>query len=281
MTHVGGRTRLGVTCSLITSCYSLVSPAGRDHRDMERRGRTWRGLLPPLLLLLLPMGFISVECVDIRMSPEVYGVVGESARLWCGFTSSDKTSELVSVDWSYRSSKGGPTFSILHYQSKAYPTPEETFKDRIKWDGDVGRGDASILLEDLRLTDNGTFSCVVRNPPDVHGNVPQTKLTVTLQSLSFKFSTVILLASLVFIPSALVSIILLIRMKRAIKRDRIRSQKLKKSPIEESRDCVYDDNETAPLHQSSLSVKQPNCLIRLCLRCVDDDDYEGDARSVA
>ncbi|PIO24865.1 hypothetical protein AB205_0124700, partial [Aquarana catesbeiana] len=125
---------------------------------------------------------------------------------------------------------------ILHYQAKAYPILEGPFKDRVIWEGDIGGGDASIRLNDLRLTDNGTLSCVVKNPPDVHGKVPEMKLTVTLQSLSFKFNTVILLSALVFIPSILVSIILLVRMKRAIRRERARNKKLKKSPIEASRE---------------------------------------------
>ncbi|XP_075695048.1 myelin protein zero-like protein 3 [Rhinoderma darwinii] len=247
---------------------------------MERRGRpgAWRGVL----LLLLLMGFISVGGIDIRMDSEVYGVVGESARLWCGFSSRDPISELVMVDWSYRPLAGGPTITIMHYQSKPYPILSGPFKDRVKWEGNVGRGDASILLEDLKLTDNGTFSCVVRNPPDVHGKLPQMKLTVTLQSLSFKFNTVILLSSLVFIPSALVSIILLIRMKKAIHRERVRSQKWEKSPIEESQDCVYDENVTAPLHRSSSIEKPRGCLMRLCMRCADDydDDYRGDTKSL-
>ncbi|KAM4016559.1 myelin protein zero-like protein 3 isoform 2-T2 [Anomaloglossus baeobatrachus] len=200
---------------------------------MERRSGVYRGARG---LLLVIMGFISVQSIDIRMDQAVYGIVGESAKLWCGFSSRDPTSEFITVDWSYRPRDGGPTVTILHFQSKPYPTSVGAFKDRVTWEGNVGHGDASITLEDLKLTDNGTFSCVVRNPPDVHGNVPQMKLTVTLESLTFKFNTAILLSSLVFIPSALVSIILLIRMKKAIKRDRIRGQKLKKSPIEESQE---------------------------------------------
>ncbi|XP_056398734.1 myelin protein zero-like protein 3 [Hyla sarda] len=244
-----------------------------ERRRRRRTGGCW---------LLLLLGFIGVDCIDIRMDSEVYGVVGESVKLWCGFSSSDSTSELINVDWSYRSSAGGPTVTIMHYQSKPYPTLGGPFKDRVKWEGNIGHGDASILLEDLKLTDNGTFTCLVKNPPDVHGKVPQTKLTVTLQSVFFKFNTVILLSSLVFIPSGLVSVILLIRMKKAIQRDRIRSQKLKKSPIEESQDCVYDANMTTPLHRSSSTEKPPGCLMRLCQRCADDYDYDygGDSKSL-
>nr|DBA16178.1 TPA: hypothetical protein GDO54_003597 [Pyxicephalus adspersus] len=170
------------------------------------------------------------------MDSAVYGVVGESVKLWCGFYSTVPVSKFVTVDWRYRQKDGGPTVPILHYQSKAYPILEGSFKDRVTWEGDVERGDASIRIENLRLTDNGTLFCVVRNPPDVHGKVPEMKLTVTLHSLSFKFNTAILLASLVFIPSVLVAIVLLVRMKRAIRRERSRNKKNKKSPIEASQE---------------------------------------------
>ncbi|CAN2387871.1 biological adhesion [Pristimantis euphronides] len=212
------------------------------------------------------------------MDSEVYGVVGQTAKLWCSFNSRDQTSDLLTVDWRYRPLVEGPTITILHYQLKPYPTLQGPFKDRVTWDGNIARGDASISLEDLKLTDNGTFSCLVRNPPDVHGSVPQMKLTVTLESVTFRFSTVLLLSCLVFIPSALVCIILLIRMKKAIKRDRIRSQKLKKSPIEDSQDCVYNENVTTPLHRSASSEKPPGCLMQLCLHCADD--YDDDNKSL-
>lgn len=41
------------------------------------------------------------------------------------------------------------------------------------------RGDASISISNPTLKDNGTFSCAVKNPPDVHHNIPVTELTVT------------------------------------------------------------------------------------------------------
>lgn len=68
---------------------------------------------------------------------------------------------------------------FFYYHSKAFPQTEGLFKDRVSWQGDVNRGDASLQLRNLTLNDNGTFICTVRNPPDVHGNVAKTVLTVT------------------------------------------------------------------------------------------------------
>lgn len=50
------------------------------------------------------------------------------------------------------------------------------------WAGSPSRGEASIQLLNTSLTDNGTYTCAVRNPPDVHGHPAQTVLTVTPQS---------------------------------------------------------------------------------------------------
>ncbi|KAE8592471.1 hypothetical protein XENTR_v10018765 [Xenopus tropicalis] len=227
------------------------------------------------VLVLLVVGMSPGLCIDISMYPNAYGVVGESIKLKCSFTSSYPISDIVAVDWTYRQPSGGPTVMILHFLNKPYPSVVGPFKDRISWEGDVKRGDASISLTDLRLTDNGTLSCIVRNPPDVHGSVPQTKLTVTKETLYFKFSTVSLLSALVFIPSALVSLLLLVRMRRSISRGRTKNLKWrKKSPIEESQDCVYDDNESTPLQHTSSPEQSPGCLMRFCLRCIDDSDEE-------
>ena len=69
--------------------------------------------------------------------------------------------------------------SIFHYKSLQYPTTAGTFRDRISWVGDVYKGDASISISNPTMKDNGTFSCAVKNPPDVHHNIPATELTVT------------------------------------------------------------------------------------------------------
>ncbi|XP_063291476.1 myelin protein zero-like protein 3 [Pelobates fuscus] len=226
------------------------------------------GLWTRLLALLI--GMQGVFCIQVKMETAVYGIVGGTVKLWCSFSSNYPTSDFVTVDWSYRLPEGGPTDTILHYQSKAYPILQGAFKDRVKWEGDMKRGDASISLIDLKLTDNGTFSCTVRNPPDVHGNVPQTKLTVTVESLHFKFTSVILLSGMVFIPAFLVTLVLLIRMRYAIKRGRSKDQKLKKCPIE-AQDC----GSSSPLLPNASLDQTPNNLWQCCVRFVGTD-YDDD-----
>lgn len=59
---------------------------------------------------------------------------------------------------------------------------EGQFSGRIQWQGTPARGDASISLINATLNDNGTYTCSVRNPPDVHGSPSShTVLAVTPQ----------------------------------------------------------------------------------------------------
>ena len=58
---------------------------------------------------------------------------------------------------------------MFHYQQEPYLPTEGRFKDRVLWSGDVSNNDASITLQGVPPTFNGTYTCQVRNPPDVHG----------------------------------------------------------------------------------------------------------------
>ncbi|XP_043356801.1 myelin protein zero-like protein 3 isoform X4 [Dermochelys coriacea] len=159
---------------------------------------------------------------------------------------------------------GSCFWTIFHYQSVAYPAVVGTFRDRILWVGNIAKGDASIAIRNLTMNDNGTFTCAVKNPPDVHHNIPQTKLTVTQRGFSFQLTSAVLLSILVFLPSAIVVILLLVRMGRkfGVLKHRKKSG-YKKSSIE-----VSDEPER---------TEQGTCLGRMgtwCLQCVDTDEEE-------
>ncbi|NWX14326.1 MPZL3 protein, partial [Aegotheles bennettii] len=93
--------------------------------------------------------------------------VGEEVLLKCSFKSSSPISERLTIDWTYRPLTGGQMETIFHYQSVPYLTTVGKFKDRLSWVGNVARGDASIALQSPAMSDNGTFICSVKNPPDV------------------------------------------------------------------------------------------------------------------
>lgn len=53
-----------------------------------------------------------------------------------------------------------------------------TFKERIQWVGDPHWKDGSIVIHNLDYSDNGTFTCDVKNPPDIVGKTSQVTLYV-------------------------------------------------------------------------------------------------------
>uniref|UniRef100_A0A663E4L5 Myelin protein zero like 3 n=1 Tax=Aquila chrysaetos chrysaetos TaxID=223781 RepID=A0A663E4L5_AQUCH len=116
--------------------------------------------------------------LEIKASPKVRAFLGEQVSLQCSFKSSSPITESLTVDWTYRPLTGGQMESIFHYQSVPYPTTVGKFKDRISWVGNVAKGDASIAIQSPVMSDNGTFICSVKNPPDVYHNIPQTMLIV-------------------------------------------------------------------------------------------------------
>ncbi|KAL8173418.1 UNVERIFIED_CONTAM: hypothetical protein K2H54_002333 [Gekko kuhli] len=216
---------------------------------------------PLAAALLLAAAAAGVGSLEVRAAPEVRAFVGEAVVLRCWFRSSFPVTEKLTIDWTYRPLAGGALEPIFHYQSEAYPARAGTFRDRVSWAGDVAKHDASIAIASPTMDDNGTFTCSVKNPPDVQHNLPQTLLTVTQRGVSFQLTVAGLLSLLVFLPAALVVVLLLVRMGRksgALSRG-------KKLPYKKSSIEVLDE------------LEQPGCVARLagrCLQCLDTDDED-------
>ncbi|XP_059813016.1 myelin protein zero-like protein 3 [Hypanus sabinus] len=165
--------------------------------------------IPALLLfpvLLLP-GAASIE---VTLPSKVRGFIGEDIELNCKFKSSSPITQRLTVNWSFQPASGGSRHGILYYHSAAFPAQNTPLKDRVLWNGDLRNGNASIIVKNLTLSDNGTFSCVVQNPPDVSSSVPTTELTVTKKGLPFRLSVVVMLLLLVVVPTVLVVTVLLV-----------------------------------------------------------------------
>lgn len=210
--------------------------------------------------LLLAAAAGRVGSLEVRADAEARAFVGEAVVLRCWFRSSSPVTEKLTIDWTYRPLAGGALEPIFHYQSEAYPAREGTFRDRVSWAGDVGKQDASIAIASPTMDDNGTFTCSVKNPPDVQHNLPQTLLTVTRRGASFQLTVAGLLSLLVFLPAALVVLLLLVRMGRksgALGRG-------KKLPYKSSIEVVDE-------------LEPPGCVARLasrCLQCLDTDEED-------
>lgn len=174
---------------------------------MDVNGSSFKGGLSGLVV-----GFVllrSVCCISVEAPAEISVVRGATVTLSCSFTSSSSITSLMSVDWTFRPESGGPAILFFHFSSQAYLPKEDYFKGRVKWAGSPSRGEASIQLLNASLTDNGTYTCTVRNPPDVHGNPAQTVLTVTPQRRSVTFTDVGVLLVFVLVPSGIITLVLL------------------------------------------------------------------------
>lgn len=67
---------------------------------------------------------------------------------------------------------------IFLYQGKPFPPTEGHFKGHVEWSGNVLKNDASIALNNMQFSFNGTYTCQVRNPPDVQGFTGEIRLEV-------------------------------------------------------------------------------------------------------
>lgn len=123
--------------------------------------------------------------MEVFTSSELEAVNGTNVRLKCTFKSTHPlVEESVSVSWSFQPIGKKTEQLFFHYQRTAYPPIEGLFKDHAVWSGDVMKGDASITLQDVQFDFNGTYSCQVRNPPDVQGFSGEISLRV-VQKVSF------------------------------------------------------------------------------------------------
>uniref|UniRef100_A0A4W5M7L4 Ig-like domain-containing protein n=1 Tax=Hucho hucho TaxID=62062 RepID=A0A4W5M7L4_9TELE len=154
-----------------------------------------------------------VSAMTVSSPAEVHSVRGDAVTLTCTFTSTSRATSRMSVDWSYRPQTGGPPQAFFHFSSLAFPPQDGQFNGRVKWLGSPARGEASIQLLNASLSDNGTYTCSVRNPPDVHGSpTSQTVLTVTPKVPAVRFSDVAVLLAFILLPSTIIVLALLGRM---------------------------------------------------------------------
>ncbi|XP_033833447.1 myelin protein zero-like protein 3 [Periophthalmus magnuspinnatus] len=232
-----------------------------------RRLRLWDSALNRVLLLYLAACVVPglVRSITVNTPAELHASKGDTVTLSCTFTSTSSPTSKMSVDWSYRPQSGGPPQTFFHFSSRTFPPSQGQFSGRIKWKGSPARGDASIALINATLNDNGTYTCSVRNPPDVHGApTSHSVLTVTPKAPSIRFSDVTLLLAFILLPSALLTFFLI---GRILCPKKLRSQsKSFRSPIE------VTEGEEYPQTPAGASVRKATCC-ELCFMDPDEEEY--------
>ncbi|XP_004688465.1 PREDICTED: myelin protein P0 [Condylura cristata] len=136
-------------------------------------------LSPILAVLLFSLVLSPAQAIVVYTDREVHGAVGSKVTLHCSFWSSEWVSDDISFTWRYQPEGGRDAISIFHY-AKGQPYIDEvgSFKERIQWVGDPRWKDGSIIIHNLDYSDNGTFTCDVKNPPDIVGKTSQVTLYV-------------------------------------------------------------------------------------------------------
>ncbi|KAK7926018.1 hypothetical protein WMY93_008328 [Mugilogobius chulae] len=151
------------------------------------------------------------SAIDIRANTEVIVENGTTGVLHCSFKSNQVVSSATSVTWSFQSSHSDNKFSkdsytILYFVGgKAFPGQEE-FKERISFIGDINKRDVSIQLSPVQFSDNGTYFCDVKNPPDVEGTRARTELRVVLREAFPQKNTALIVGSVIGVVVLLVLI---------------------------------------------------------------------------
>ncbi|KAF7486697.1 myelin protein zero protein 2-like [Marmota monax] len=158
--------------------------------------------LVPLLLGLQLTALWPTTAVEIYTSGAVEAMNGTDTRLKCTFSSFAPVGDALTVTWNFRPRDGGPEQFVFYYHVDPFPPMSGRFKDRVVWDGNPERYDVSILLWKLQFDDNGTYTCQVKNPPDVDGLVGTVRLSVVH---TVQFSEIYFLALAIGSACALMS----------------------------------------------------------------------------
>ncbi|XP_061462002.1 myelin protein P0 [Rhineura floridana] len=132
-----------------------------------------------LTVLVSTMVLTPTLAIHVYTDREVHGTVGSKVTLSCSFWSREWISNDISITWHFQPENARDSVSIFHYaKGQPYIDNIGTFKERIEWIGNPRWKDGSIVIHDLEYTDNGTFTCDVKNPPDIVGKSSQVVLYV-------------------------------------------------------------------------------------------------------
>ncbi|KAJ6657032.1 hypothetical protein lerEdw1_003033 [Lerista edwardsae] len=146
---------------------------------MGAKGSLGRERALLLSVLVSTMVLTPTLAIHVYTDREIHGTVGEKIRLSCSFWSREWISDDISITWHFQPDYSRDTISIFHY-AKGQPYIDDigVFKERIEWVGDPHWKDGSIIIHNLEYTDNGTYTCDVKNPPDIVGKSSQVLLYV-------------------------------------------------------------------------------------------------------
>ncbi|XP_069890256.1 myelin protein zero-like protein 1 [Dipodomys merriami] len=176
----------------------------------HRRRWLCSGLVAALWLLTA-----RVSALEVYTPKEIYVANGTQGKLTCTFKSTNVTSRLTTVSWSFQPEGTDTTVSFFHYsQGQVYFGNYPPFKDRISWAGDLDKKDASINIENMQFIHNGTYICDVKNPPDIVVQPGHIRLYVVEKESLPVWVVVGIVTAVVLGLTLLISMILAVLYKR-------------------------------------------------------------------
>ncbi|XP_075695047.1 myelin protein zero-like protein 2 [Rhinoderma darwinii] len=178
----------------------------------------------------------AVSTMEVFTSKELQAKNGTDTRLKCTFSSTEQLGDEVTVSWTFRPLSGGKSESVFYFHREPYPPTDGRFQNRAVWDGNTKRSDASIVIRNIQQTDNGTYLCQVKNPPDSHGEMGEIMLSVVDQ---VKFSEIMLLVLIIGVGSVvIIPIVITVVLCRYYRKQRTHSTAVS---VMECREKLNDD----------------------------------------
>lgn len=116
----------------------------------------------PLKLILMPVLLdCSLGLNDLIVSSRELTVhAGDSALMGCVFQSTEEK-HVIKVDWMVSSGEHIKDDYVLYYYS-GVSVPVGRFLDRVSLVGNISRRDGSLLLQNVKETDQGNYTCEIR-----------------------------------------------------------------------------------------------------------------------
>lgn len=89
--------------------------------------------------------------------------VGDSTKMGCVFQSTAEK-HVTKVDWKFTSEESAKEESVWHYNTKlsapvGYHQNQGRFQERVSLVGDISRNDGSIMLQGVKESDRGSYTC--------------------------------------------------------------------------------------------------------------------------
>ncbi|XP_031428545.2 myelin protein zero-like protein 1 [Clupea harengus] len=137
------------------------------------------------VIVYLLSGTLLVTAIEVYAPEDALFENGTTGILKCSFKSKEVVSSGASVTWSFTpEGASDKTTSFFYYTGgNSYPGSLAQFQKRVVWAGDLNRNDASIQVSQMQFSDNGTYQCDVKNPPDIVGSASGIKVRVGMKEL--------------------------------------------------------------------------------------------------